>query len=57
MVENEVVINYKAGEFRLTDAKTKNKRYHNMQLLDSDTKEPIRILPACYRYMMAIFNS
>lgn len=57
MEENGIVTDYIAGEFRLTDTRTNNKRYHNMPLMNFELNESIKQLPPICEYRITIFDS
>lgn len=58
MEENNVMIEFCAGEFRFADTKDDAKDYRqNMPMLSKDDGQPIYSLPAMFEYVLAIFNT
>ena len=58
MEENNVMIEFCAGEFRFSDTKDDAKDYRqNMPMLSKDDGQPIYSLPAMFEYVLAVFNT
>ena len=58
MEENNVMIEFCAGEFRFSDTSDDAKDYcQRMPMLDKDNGRPIYSLPSPFGYALVVFNS